>query len=165
MTELAPIFVNNERVRVQGDPSPKVSKIIVNCGKEPGQVEVFRLTSQQDMYGKRLSSDEFIDRAAEVNPVYLRLLERQGGGGSQAESVGGPPGRVPETGAEKPREPPTATPPSPPGAGRPQPAPTRRPTPGQPKTSERQNEPHREAKETAEGETGTEETEEEPKES
>lgn len=56
MTELAPIFVNNERVRVQGDPSPKVSKIIVNCGKEPGQVEVFRLTSQQDMYGKRLSS-------------------------------------------------------------------------------------------------------------
>lgn len=141
--ELVPIFVNNERVRVQGDPNPKVSKIVVNCGKEPGQVEIFRLTSQQDMYGKRLAGNDFIDRAAEVNPVYLRMLERESGRGSDGGELGK---KAAQPATEKPKAPATTgsqTPPTPPSAGGPTPpSPTRRPTPGQqPKpTEERQEE-------------------------
>ncbi len=76
-TNLAPVYVNDNRVTLQGDPKPQVSKIIEACGKQPNAVEIVRLTSRKDVQGKILKPEEFIDRAAaEGQPVYLKCVDR-----------------------------------------------------------------------------------------
>lgn len=109
--KLAPIMVNNERVRVGGDPKPTVAKIVEFCGKQPDLVEVFRLHTPQDAEGKRLTLEEYIDRAAEPNPIWLKLMEHTGGAGT---------GGMPTAQSSAPRQPmgkestiPSVPPPSP----------------------------------------------------
>lgn len=73
---LAPLFVNDARVRVQGDPKPMVAKIVRAAGKDPQDVQVYRLETAQDPTGNRIGVEDIIDRTADPNPVFLRCLER-----------------------------------------------------------------------------------------
>ncbi len=75
---LAPIYVNDERVALQGNPKPAVSAIVTAWGKRPQPVEVVRLRSRTDSQGQRLRSAEVIDRTATAEPVYLRCTEPGG---------------------------------------------------------------------------------------
>lgn len=78
MTEkLAPIFVNDTRVRVAGDPKPPVSKVVQACGMHPQAVDVYRLDSPKEPRGRKLDLEEIIDRTAHPNPIYLELFERE----------------------------------------------------------------------------------------
>ena len=90
---LAPVFVNDNRVTLAGDPKPKVEKIVNAVGKNPQSVEIVRLRNQGDYEGKPLRLDEFIDRTVKSSdPVYLRCYEKgaktKGGETATAPSPG-----------------------------------------------------------------------------
>lgn len=71
---LAPVFLDDTRVQLQGDPKPQVSKIVVAGGLQPDAVQVVRLRSQSDTEGRPLSLEDVIDRTAQsAAPVYLRV--------------------------------------------------------------------------------------------
>ncbi len=121
---LAPVYVNDERVTLQGDPKPVVSKIVEASGKKPDNVHVVRLKNQADTDGKPIALGEFIDRNTTSNaPVYLKCFE----GGTESApasleegektSTGEPAveGEAVEGGAEAPMaaESPEETPPAP----------------------------------------------------
>lgn len=74
---LQPVYVNNERIRLEGDPKPNVAKVIECCGKQAARVEVFRLANRQDQYGQKLTVEDIIDRTIEADPVFLKLLEKE----------------------------------------------------------------------------------------
>ena len=77
--KLAPIYLDNQPVGLQGDPKPQVSKIITASGKRPESVEVRRLMSQADTQGKTMKPDEVIDRtASSTTPIYLKSAPKQG---------------------------------------------------------------------------------------
>ncbi len=78
VAQLAPVYLDDNRVTLQGDPKPKVSKILLAGGKEGTDFEVVRLRSQDDNEGTTVGADEVIDRTAQSDyPVYLR--SREGG--------------------------------------------------------------------------------------
>src|SRR5262245_51711954 len=73
---LAPVYVNNDRVTLQGDPRPNVAKIVTTLGKKPENVRVVLLSAQGDRDGSPLSSNEVIDRSANAQtPIYLKCFE------------------------------------------------------------------------------------------
>lgn len=76
--QLAAIYVNQAHVRLQGDPRPQIAKVVKAAGMEPKMVKVFRLQTQADAEGKALQLEEFIDRATETNPVYLKIVSQKG---------------------------------------------------------------------------------------
>lgn len=70
---LAPVFLDDARVSLQGDPRPNVKKIVIAVGKSPDDCTVYQLSSQGDTAGRQLGMDEVIDRTLQVDaPVYLR---------------------------------------------------------------------------------------------
>ena len=68
---LAPVYLDDTRVQLQGDPRPPVSKI-VQAGGKGRDVKVVRLASLEDDRGSPVGLDEVIDRTARAEPVYLR---------------------------------------------------------------------------------------------
>jgi hypothetical protein len=84
-TNLAPIYLDDARVHLQGDPKPRVSKIVAAGGKAvDGDLVVVRLRAQGDEDGKPVPLEEVIDRAQQSTPVYLRCLP---GAGTQASAA------------------------------------------------------------------------------
>lgn len=72
-TNLAPVYLDDARVQLQGDPRPKVAKIVAAGGKVVGDdVEVVRLRDPADERGTPLRLEDVIDRAGQPGPVYLR---------------------------------------------------------------------------------------------
>src|SRR5687767_13362791 len=69
---LATVYLDNERIGLMGDPTPRVSKIVAAGGKRPDSVQVLRGQSATDQRGKPISLDDVIDRTAEpTRPIYL----------------------------------------------------------------------------------------------
>lgn len=121
---LVPVYVNDARVRLEGDPKPQVSKIVKIAGKKPEGVQVFRLENQQDRMGRPLRLEDIIDRTVEENPVYLRLFDQEKGQGQPQTGTapaGGartpdmPPGERHGTPTPSPGSTPTSGGPTPPG--------------------------------------------------
>lgn len=73
MTELAPVYVDDERVRLQGDPRPSISKIVEAAGKRGGRV--LHLRSQGEREGETMPPNQVIDRSRTKEPIYLRCVE------------------------------------------------------------------------------------------
>ena len=75
---LAPVYLDNERVTLQGDPKPKVAKIVEAGGRRPDKVQVVRLKSQTDFEGKPVRLEDVIDRTLQSNnPVYLKCVDKE----------------------------------------------------------------------------------------
>ncbi|MHB8633975.1 MAG: hypothetical protein ACYDBQ_08435 [Thermoplasmatota archaeon] len=76
---LAPVFLNDSRVTLQGDPRPKVSKIIQAGGMQANAtIEIKRLKSQDDTIGTTVRLDDVIDRTTSTEaPVYLKCIDSQ----------------------------------------------------------------------------------------
>jgi hypothetical protein len=94
---LAPVYLDNERVTLQGDPKPRVAKIVEAGGKKPDKVQVVRLKSQTDFEGRPVRLDEIIDRTVQSNnPVYLKCVDKgnpaSAGAGKGKEWKGQPSG-------------------------------------------------------------------------
>lgn len=81
-TDLAPVYLDDNRVKLQGEPKPKVATIVAAGGKQASQV--VRLRSPNDEQGEAVGLEAVIDRASEAGPVYLRCVE---GGETQASFV------------------------------------------------------------------------------
>ncbi len=73
MSDLAPVYLDDSRVKLQGDPKPNVASIVKAGGKRG--VRVVRLDSPTDEGGVDVGLDQVIDRASESGPVYLRVVE------------------------------------------------------------------------------------------
>src|SRR5688572_12309161 len=71
-TELAPVYLDDARVKLQGDPKPKVSTIVAAGGKRGSRV--VRLRSPTDQDGESVGPEQVIDRASEAGPIYLRVV-------------------------------------------------------------------------------------------
>ena len=63
---LAPVYLDDTRVTLQGDPRPKVAKIL-QAGGHPTDALVVRVEG-----GQALGPDEVIDRTTALGPVHLR---------------------------------------------------------------------------------------------
>jgi hypothetical protein len=73
---LAPVYLDDARVTLQGDPRPQVSKILQAGGKATGDgTLVVRLREAAGADGQPLALDEVIDREEAVTPVYLRVVK------------------------------------------------------------------------------------------
>lgn len=108
---LAPVFLDDARVSLQGDPRPNVKKIVIAVGKNPDECVVYQLRSQTDMQGREMNLDEVIDRTLQVDaPVYLRC------------ETGSEPGTRPPRARKSPQSTPPASGTAPP-ASSPAPAP------------------------------------------
>lgn len=74
-TNLVPVYLDDARVQLQGDPKPRVSKIIAAGGKAVDEdVVVVRLREQSDAKGSPVRLEDVIDRAHQDGPVYLRCV-------------------------------------------------------------------------------------------
>lgn len=74
-TNLAPVYLDDARVQLQGDPKPRVSKIVAAGGKSFDEdVVVVRLREQGDAKGSPVRLEDVIDRAHQDGPVYLRCV-------------------------------------------------------------------------------------------
>lgn len=72
-TNLAPVYLDDARVQLQGDPRPRVSKIVAAGGKAVGDdLVVMRLRGQDDTKGSPIQLEDVIDRSGQTEPVYLR---------------------------------------------------------------------------------------------
>jgi hypothetical protein len=71
ISNLVPVYLDNQRVVLSGDPKPRVAKILVTGGKPESQ-PVVRLRSPGDIKGQALRPSDVIDRTHETNPVYLK---------------------------------------------------------------------------------------------
>jgi hypothetical protein len=90
-TNLAPVYLDDARVQLQGDPKPRVSKIVAAGGKAvDGDLVVVRLRDQGDAKGSPIQLEDVIDRAQQDGPVYLRCVPGSQSGESFAadESTG-----------------------------------------------------------------------------
>jgi hypothetical protein len=77
--QLAPVYVDNNRIVLQGDPKPNVAKIVTTAGKRPEKVKVLRLEAQTDTEGAPLQANDVIDRTMDVTqPIYLRFVDQAG---------------------------------------------------------------------------------------
>lgn len=76
---LAPIYLDNEPVGLQGDPKPMISKILAASGKKAETFEVRRLLNQSDLEGKPCRPEDIIDRTAQATtPIYLKSVDKKG---------------------------------------------------------------------------------------
>lgn len=125
--QLAPVFVDKQRVSLGGEPRPQVRIIVEAAGHNPESVRVMRFRGENDAEGTRLRLEDFIDRAAESNPVFLKCLEKGGTTGTTGETDAerapapsvAPGGRTPEE--TVPTEEPAVNPPPPERPGGPGP--------------------------------------------
>jgi hypothetical protein len=74
---LAPIYLDNDRVRLQGDPKPTVSKILQAAGKGTSKnVQVLRVDTKGSTEGEPCDWNEVIDRtSAGSEGVYFHVNE------------------------------------------------------------------------------------------
>lgn len=77
---LAPVYLDNQPVRLMGDPSPQVAKVIAAMGKHPERFDVRRLDSPLDAPGNVVDLEDILDRTAEpTKPIYLTTVEKASG--------------------------------------------------------------------------------------
>jgi hypothetical protein len=81
---LSPVFLDNSRVTLGGDPRPHVSKILQASGKEP-ETQVLWVRAPDEDLGRQVAPDEVIDRTILASqPVHLRsaaLVQQSGSAG------------------------------------------------------------------------------------
>jgi hypothetical protein len=93
-SDLAPVYLDDTRVTLQGDPRPKVAKIL-QAGGRPTTARVLRAGAD-----RALSPDEVIDRTGDpAQPVHLTTRplagdEGVGGVGRQGGFAAAEPGKV-----------------------------------------------------------------------
>jgi hypothetical protein len=91
-SNLAPVYLDDARVTLQGDPRPQVSKILQAGGHPAGQgVVVVRLREAAGADGHPIALDDVIDREKAITPVYLRVLT----GAAKTGPAGGPSAKAP----------------------------------------------------------------------
>lgn len=74
-SNLAPVYLDDARVTLQGDPRPQVAKILQAGGRAAGpSVQVVRLREAAGADGHPLGLEDVIDREKAITPVYLRVL-------------------------------------------------------------------------------------------
>src|SRR5688572_5397401 len=97
---LAPIYLDNDRVRLQGDPRPTVSKILNAGGKKPDEFRVVRLKDKNEEAGETLAPQDVIDRTSAGQDVYLKCITKGGPKGTAkgAGSNAGMEGQWPSSG-------------------------------------------------------------------
>jgi len=79
MTGIFPVFVDDARVRLQGEARPRVDRIVKASGHRLERVRrVMRLRQAGDHEGVPVRLEETVDRAR--GPVYLRVEESAGQG-------------------------------------------------------------------------------------
>jgi hypothetical protein len=84
-SNLAPVYLDDARVTLQGDPRPQVSKILEAGGRALGpSFQVVRLREAAGADGHPIGLDDVIDREKAITPVYLRVLPVPGATGSVA---------------------------------------------------------------------------------
>ena len=84
-SNLAPVYLDDARVTLQGDPRPQVSKILEAGGHALGpSVQVVRLREAAGADGHPIGLDDVIDREKAIAPVYLRVLPVSGKAGTVA---------------------------------------------------------------------------------
>lgn len=89
-TNLAPVYLDDARVQLQGDPRPQVSKIVTAGGKQlDGATRVVRLRDQSDEDGTPVRLEDVIDRAQGPQPVYLRCVDQAKARGLAADEEAG----------------------------------------------------------------------------
>src|SRR5688572_14968759 len=66
--DLAPVYLDDTRVTLQGDPRPKVAKIL-QAGGLPKDARVVRVEGRSSS-GRPLGPDEVIDRTGDTRPVH-----------------------------------------------------------------------------------------------
>ncbi|MES2154146.1 MAG: hypothetical protein V4510_03335 [bacterium] len=103
---LAPVYVNDARITLQGDPKPNVWKIIEVLGKQPNDCEVVRLQGQMDVQGKTLSPNDVIDRTSGADsPVYLKCIDRNDPSSAGFKGKAAPAGKFGTTPTSSPAKP------------------------------------------------------------
>lgn len=77
-TNLAPIYLDDTRIRLQGDQHPRVSKILEAGGKgRSAKYQVMHLEFQSATEGKVLEPEDTIDRTTHSEvAVYLKVIRR-----------------------------------------------------------------------------------------
>lgn len=90
-SDLAPVYLDDARVTLQGDPRPQVSKILQAGGHDVGRsVVVVRLREASGADGHPIALDDVIDREKAITPVYLRILKEGGKAAADAGGAGAP---------------------------------------------------------------------------
>lgn len=75
-SNLAPVYLDDTRVTLQGDPRPQVAKILQAGGKAASEgTTVVRLLEASGADGQPLGLSEVIDREKAITPVYLRVVK------------------------------------------------------------------------------------------
>jgi hypothetical protein len=75
-SNLAPVYLDDARVTLQGDPRPQVAKILQAGGHAAGEdVQVVRLREAAGADGHPIGLQDVIDREKAITPVYLRVLK------------------------------------------------------------------------------------------
>lgn len=78
-SNLAPVYLDDTRVTLQGDPRPQVAKILQASGKRAAEgALVVRLREASGADGHPVALSEVIDREAATTPVYLRVVPKGG---------------------------------------------------------------------------------------
>src|SRR5687767_6092309 len=79
-SSLAPVYLDDARVALQGDPRPQVAKILQASGREaPEGALVLRLREASGADGQPVGLGDVIDREKATSPVYLRVVEGEAG--------------------------------------------------------------------------------------
>ncbi|MEA3135821.1 MAG: hypothetical protein QOC71_102 [Thermoplasmata archaeon] len=74
---LAPVYLDDARVTLQGDPRPQVAKILQAGGQQAGEgLVILRLREAAGADGQPVALTEVIDREKAIAPVYLRVVKQ-----------------------------------------------------------------------------------------
>ena len=75
---LAPVYLDDARVTLQGDPRPQVAKILQAGGRAATDgLQVVRLREAAGADGHPVGLADVIDREKAITPVYLRILSSE----------------------------------------------------------------------------------------
>jgi hypothetical protein len=79
---LAPVYLDDTRVTLQGDPRPQVAKILQAGGQPASEgLVILRLREASGADGHPVALTEVIDREKAIAPVYLRVVTHAGRSG------------------------------------------------------------------------------------
>lgn len=88
---LAPIYLDDKRVSLQGEPKPKVFKILEADGRRAENFQVVQLVAQGGEQKRVLRPDDVIDRTQHADQgVYLKCIEPAAAMEGDAPSWTGP---------------------------------------------------------------------------
>jgi hypothetical protein len=78
-SNLAPVYLDDTRVTLQGDPRPQVVKILQAGGAATADgIVVLRLQEAAGAAGQPIGLDEVIDREKAIAPIHLRVVRPAG---------------------------------------------------------------------------------------